>query len=558
MGAALFVGEHLLTLAIIIIAALAAGTVVLGPREGAGLRLAAGFAAWAQLLFALSLAGQLRATVIGSLVVAVTAAGLWLMRSSTWRIRTAAMAGAGVVPLFVLALKPPVAFDETLYHLPFVRAAAETGAVRFLVDARWPVFPQLQEMLCVPVLLFAGDTATHLVSLVELMATCLLLVQWGNRRTGRGGVVAAAIFAGSPLVLHFATVGYVDLALTLFVVAGFSCLDRDDPSSRRLLLAGGFLGTAVSVKYTAAFFAVAAVVSMAVLARRIKPAAVVAAGCAAAALPTTLWLVLTTGNPVFPFLSRVFGESPWIVASLPETPAGRLGRFLTLAWDVTFSRARVNQQPPVTPWLTVILALVVVAASRRSARAAALLAIAIVYAATFTLLPADSRYLTPLLALLALAGGEIVASKKPAWATPAAVAALLPGVLYLGYVFNVRGLPPLTLQAREQWLAARVPEYPTLMRVRKEPVYVCGAEQLKYYSAGRLLGDHYGPWSYERVLGGASGTYAIASKLRPIGIDYFLVSKRVCKAPEYDGGMRLIADDAGAQLWRVERSQSPP
>ena len=65
------------------------------------------------------------------------------------RRRRAAAVGLIAVsaPFFLLALYPPTAFDETLYHLPFAREFVRTGGVPFLPDLRFPVFPQLAEIL---------------------------------------------------------------------------------------------------------------------------------------------------------------------------------------------------------------------------------------------------------------------------------------------------------------------------------------------------------------------------------------------------------------------------
>ena len=432
-----------------------------------------------------------------------------------------------------MALLPPLLFDETLYHLPFVRSVAASGQLQFLTDNRFPVFPRLQELLCVPLFVFAGDVATHLVSLAEVAITAAILFEWGDRDDI--GLLAAALFAGSPIVVLLATIGYVDAALALFVTAGFYCADR-----RRPLLAGLFFGTACSVKYLGGFFAVAALVVIAFRSR--KEAVAFAAACLAAALPTTLWLAASSGNPLFPF----FGATPWPL-TFPHVPfAERLVRTLQLAWNVTFARERVNQQPPFTPFLILMLVVLIVA-SLRNARARSVAIIAAAYVVAFSFLPQDSRYLVPLLPLISIVTATAIPS-RPAWLAPIAVA---PGFLYAVYALAVRGLPPPTAAEREAMLTRRIPEYAAVVRAGTETIYVCGGERLKYYARGTLLGDFSGPYSYDRVLSGARTTSAIATNLRRIDVRYFLVAKRVCPPPNPDGGMDLVYEDAAAQLWRV-------
>lgn len=430
------------------------------------------------------------------------------------------------VPLALLALHPPLAFDETLYHLPTIRSLAASGHLRYAADIRFPVFPQLHELLCVPVYLLAGDTATHLVSLAELLITAALLLEWG-------GWLATAFFLGSPLVLYLGTIGYVDVALAMFVAAGFYCIDRD-----RFGLAGFLLGAACSTKYHGIFFAFAALVY--VLVRDRRRALKFAATCAAAALPTTLWITLSTHNPVFPMLE-------------PSLHAPGIGGFnfpWRVLWDVTFARARVGSVPPMTPWL-IPAAVIVAAAAVRDRRARAVALVSAGYLVVFAFIPQDARYLVSLLPLAAVAAASALPRKQ--WLVWLAIA---PGILYAGYRLYVMGLPPLTPAAREAELVRRVPEYRAVTRAGTGTVYVCGGEQLKAYAKGTLLGDFFGPWSYRTILDHRSDTASIAEHLRPIRADYYLVAKRVCKPPRATGGMQLVYEDAGAQLWRVPPIQS--
>jgi hypothetical protein len=559
---AVFVLTHLLLLLALLATAAGAGTLAIGVRGSLALRATLGLAVSAQVLFFLAVAGALRPIPIAAAAIVAIAGGAARGLRFSPRSREVPfalwIAGAGLLVMaLLLALFPPLAFDETLYHLPFVRALATSGELSFLPRLRFPVFPQLHELLCVPMLLAGGDVATHLVSLAETLLTALLLFDWGR---GRAGLLAAAFFAGSPSVVQLATINYVDAALTLFVAAAFYSLDRARWTDRRwLALAGVFLGTAASVKYLGWFFAAAAVIAVVICSReRLRAAGVLVAGIAAAAAPTTLWLIITTRNPVFPFAANVFGPNAW---TLDVTPAfsltTRITRTLRLAFDVTFVRVRVNQQPPFTPFL--IIALVVIAfAALRSVRARVLLAIVAVYAIVFSFLPQDSRYLVPLLPLIAIGAASAIAERWPRQTHWFAAIVFAPGLAYAVYALAIRGLPPATATDREAFLRKRIPEYTALRHATGGVVYVCGGEQLKAYAPAELLGDENGPFSWDRVLPRRGDTRTIAASLRSIGARYFLVAKRACPTPRNDGGMTLAFEDAGAQLWEVQRSQSAP
>ncbi|HWS72344.1 MAG TPA: hypothetical protein VN605_09525, partial [Thermoanaerobaculia bacterium] len=196
-----------------------------------------------QILILLGHAGALRAPL---LLLAYGAAIAFALHRAPWRrVAVATLASA---PLLVLALYPPVAFDETLYHLPTVEAFANAHGIVVLPEARFPIFPHLHEVLCVGPFLAFGDLAPHFVAVVELLLLAALVASWPQRR--EAALLAVALCVGHPIVVQLATVTYVDIALALFVAAGFRAAERDEPA-----LAGFLFATACSVKYHGWYFA---------------------------------------------------------------------------------------------------------------------------------------------------------------------------------------------------------------------------------------------------------------------------------------------------------------
>lgn len=541
----LFCAGHAAILLFLLVTSAGAGTLSLGANEGLVFRTALGIALYAHVCFFLATIGQLRALPLIALMIIAIVGGAMRARGIARPSVSHVVVGVLVIaPLFVFALYPPIAFDETLYHLPFVRALAHDGALRFLPAMRFPVFPQIHELLCVPAFLLGGDVATHLVALAEVVVTAAVLIEWGRRHDVRAGWLAAALFLGSPLVVRLATITYVEAALALFVAAGFYALDRE-----RFLLAGFFLGTACSVKYLGWYFAATALIIVLVrtVGRR-REAVQFMIACAAAAWPTTAWIVMKTHDPFFPFASTsLWSLPPSRVVSLGERVVGAL----RVIWDVTFARGRVNHQPPVTPLLIGMVA-VVIAASIRDTRARWVALLCAVYVAVFQFLPQDSRYLVPLLPLLSVVVAVIVARRGGRAVSVIALLAVAPGIAYAGYRIAMQGIPPVTTLQRSAWLSQQVPAYRALVRAGNERVYVCGGEQLKDYAGGELLGDFNGPFSYERILGDAHDTASIAQRLRRIDARYFLVVKQTCQSPRSNGGMILTYEDFAAQLWRVQ------
>lgn len=410
-----------------------------------------------------------------------------------------------LIPFFLLALYPPHAFDETLYHLPFVRALATSGQIRFLADVRFPVFPQLHEALCVPLFLAFGDTATHLVALAEIILLGALVLEWR-------GKLAAAICLGSPIIVYLASITYVDAALAMFVAAGACCLDKEDDA-----WAGFLLGTACAVKYHGGYFALAGLAYL-LLFRRGGVVRYVLA-LIAAVVPMYATIVALTGNPLFPN----FGSTPWAF-SIPRGTS-----LPTLLWDITFARERAGMQPPYSPLFAIALLITFVAAFK-DRRAAFLSAVCAGYIAILYFLPAESRYLLPLVPLVSVAAATALPLKRNAWA----IAAIAPAILYACYRFRVLGPLPTTPAAREQFLARQFPAYRALQRRGPGRIWVCGAEQLKYYGGDDLVGDVIGPY-----------------RTPPRDTRFILVASARCA--DVRGFTRVYADDGG-ELWQlVER-----
>lgn len=541
-------------LALLLVVCWSAGALIVG-RDSIALQATTGLAAAAHACFLLALAGQLRPVplLLVSAVVLIgaplrlrsampgttTPAPRWSRNGIAWSSSVAAGA-----MLFLLAVLPPLAFDETLYHLPLVRAYAESGGLPFVSHVRFPVFPVLHELLAVPAFLAGGPPATHLIALAQTLVAAALLFEWGRTRSARAGWLAVALFAGSPLVMHLSTVLYADIALALFVAGGFHALERD-----RAALAGFLLGTACSVKYLGFWFALVATLMIVTRRKEIfRTVAPFALAGALAVLPMSGWITARTGSPLFPFVA----SGVWTVDPAPPlTMSERIVSVLRAPWDVTFARERAGLQPPVTPLLIPMLIVVCVAA-RRSKRARWLVACTVGYLACFTFTLPDSRYLVPLLALLSIAAATAIDAKWPRASLLLALLAIVPGLAYAGYRLTLLGPPPATDDAREAWLERQVPGYRAVQQTGTSRAYSCGGEQWKGYAAGTLFGDHFGPYSFDRILGGASETHAIAARLRPLGVEYYVVAKDACPAPRETGGMQLVYEDAGAQLWRVQ------
>ncbi|HVF58393.1 MAG TPA: hypothetical protein VNJ70_01060 [Thermoanaerobaculia bacterium] len=590
--AILFYAKHLAAWLGLVSTAYVAGRLVLrgfrleldGAGERAAMALAVGLGALAEALLLLGLAGQLNLAAVAALAAAVHALGLRTWREAVaaarrlWRERrrrtlfVAGLAALAAAPLFLAALYPPTAFDETLYHLPYARAFARAGSLPFLPELRYPVFPQLGELLFTGMLLAAGDVATHLVELTAVLAAAALLWSWGRRAASpAAGWLAAAAFLGHPIAAYLAGTAYVEPGLALFGCAAVFAAGRwrETGASQWIAVAAFLAAAAAGTKYLGLFFVGAIGVEVLVvgLRRRSARGVLVFALVALAALaPTYGRIVYHTGNPLFPFFPDLFGGSPWDADQfLGERGAARLATAARLLWDVVFDRQAVGGLPPYSPVLPLAVPLMVWAAvvlprTRRW----------LLYAAAYILLaPTHAHYLfavVPLLSLaLGVAGDHLLRRARAAPFRRLATAAVclllfLPGWAYAAYRFGRLGAPPVGGAQREAYLARQLPLYPAVVALDRlagqgYTAYAVHAENMVYFAAGRLLGDWNGPASFARVLAAPGDAEALRRRLRALDVSYLVVPRGPGFAAGADAGFDrrfiLIYSDPQARIYRL-------
>ena len=536
---------------------------------------ALGLTLLAHAAFALGALGLLTRGALIVLVVGIHLAGLPVWRevlgARRWKLGVLLILAAA--PLFFLALYPPTAFDETLYHLPFARAFAQAGSLPFLPELRVPVFPPLNELLFTGMLLLAGDVSIHLVQLLATLATAVLLIAWGRRSfSPAAGWVAAAAFLGNPIVVHLSGTGYVEPLLALFITASVYALDRwrESRDSREtaawLVLAAVFAGSAAGVKYLGLFFV--GIVLLAVLReRRVRDLLVASVVVLAVLAPTYGRILFHTGNPLFPFYPEIFGSSAWDPQPGPSRSLEeRVTDYLSIPWDVLFERRAVGWQPPYSPAYLLALPLLVFGFIR-DPRVRRLLAITLAYSLLFPLLPPDARYLVVVVPLISLAlGGTLARWRFRPKVLPAlAVLLFLPGWLYSFYRIDREGPLPVTARERELYLARELPAYAALQHLNRlwgsdYVVYGVLLENMVYHAEGTFLGDWSGPARFHRVLPAMGDPEAFHRLLRELGAGYLLLlpdRTPLLESPDWRRRFRRIYADGKAEVYELSPFRGP-
>jgi hypothetical protein len=575
-----------LTLLVLTVTAFVLGRLLMGELDRAverwAIPTALGLAGLAHLGFFLGLAGLLRPAAVLLVVAGIHVLGFRVWRGlrgtavfGRLRFRHVLLGFAALLPLGLLTLYPPTAFDATLYHLPFARGFMTSGGLPFLADLRFPVFPQVNEMLFALVLCFAPDVAVHGVSWLMTMLTAAVVFSWAREGFSdtAAGWLAAAIYLGNPIVVYLAGIGYIEAGLALFVTSALYAVRRWRGSGERrwLVLAAVFAATAADTKYLGLFFL--GVTGLTVLLGRLPErgirarwAGVLLFGVVAAAVLAPWYgrIYAWTGNPIFPYFPQIFGSSPWApirFRSFLVHPATVSGAFaavsreidlVRLPWDLVFERGRYNGQPPYSPLYLAVLPLAL-AAAWKDPRQRRLLALAAVYAFACLGLPLDARYLIPAVPLVSLsAAGALLAlftrlpNRRGLLTAGLCAACFLPGWLYAIYRFHHLGAFPLTPAAREAYLARWQPCYPAVAYLNRTlgsgyTVWAVHAENMSYYARGRFLGDWGGPARFGRVLLDLQGFQDLHDRLRRLDAGYLLIPSRAKVLP--------FPEDAAGQRW---------
>ncbi|HPP73500.1 MAG TPA: glycosyltransferase family 39 protein [Armatimonadota bacterium] len=414
------------------------------------------------------------------------------LRQIRWQAETAAIGVLLLVIGFftlIRALAPPIGddWDSLAYHLAVPKLFLQHHGIYYVDFTSHSNFPFTWEMLYSLGLAF---DSIALAKLFHFMAGVLLVgavYSLGKRHLTVGSArLGALIVATMPLVVWEATTAYVDLATALYsLLVVYALMNYTAEGDRRwALLAGISAGMAAGTKMTALIMAAIAVVWIlwpkgAPKQPRIKTAFIVALLSMVIAAPWYIKSWAYTGNPVYPFAYSVFGGRNWseTAAELYREDQLKFGlgrdaaAFLTLPWNLAFRFARFNDYgarwprdfdelpqfsgdvqthlSSVGPMFLVLLPVIVLSALRQG-RHRPLLAASLAMTVAWFFMMQNTRYLIPILAILAPAAAystEVLKARKAIlWA------ALAVGLFttYLAVQFALPTLPVVFRSEREK------------------------------------------------------------------------------------------------------------
>jgi hypothetical protein len=226
----------------------------------------------------------------------------------------------GCLLLFSLlsALAPPLKFDSLVYHLVLPNAYLREGKILYLPWIVMSGMPQNAEMLYTWAIAMGGNIAATCLACLFGILTILGLVGYLTQRLDERSawVGVTCLLAGytTSAVIGW---GYVDYLVMLAGLGVLVCLDnwRSDPKRSWLIFAGIFTGIAIGTKYTSGILAIsgaAVVIWHSWRSKRAFLPSIFWYGCMATlvALPWFLKNLISTGNPVYPFLFPAGAVTP--------------------------------------------------------------------------------------------------------------------------------------------------------------------------------------------------------------------------------------------------------
>ncbi len=396
-------------------------------------------------------------------------------------------------PLFSHALLPPVEWDEVAYHLAIPKLFVLNQGIIWLPGMLQSNWPLEMEMLYTFSLLLGSESLAHLIVWLSMGLTGLALLLAGRRFFSLNvGLLAAAIYSATPMVVRLSGTALVEIPLSFFSLLALYCLLlwNRDRSRRSWILSAIFGGLAASTKLVGAVIPL--LLGLFFLAVMIWGQRATLVGAArwfitygfialAVAAPWYLKTWYFSGNPFWPFAWEYLGGSSWDSQGseylfqflyLPNMPMN-LENWASGLWRLTFQYQDFGpHRVELGVYYLLLLPLVLVAALFSADRTIAILLGYTVLGYTAWFFGThQTRFLMPLVPAMALACAAGVAwlwrlGPVFRWRHLVRAAAVLL-LLATNWLFRhgdlenlLHNVPYLAgHQSRAAWLQERVPGY---------------------------------------------------------------------------------------------------
>lgn len=330
-------------------------------------------------------------------------------------------------PLLVNALVPALSWDEVAYHLAIPGIYIRNHAISYISFIPYSNWPLQTELLFTLSLLISSEPLAHLITWMSFVMVCASLFLFGRRYfSNHTGLLAAVIFASTPMVTTLAGTALIELPLTMYTLFAVMTLLEwmETRSSYAWILSAIFGGLAASTKLNAAlvplflgsFFAIASLlVQRTSLVESVKRFIQYGLLAFIVVAPWYAKNWIQTGSPFWPFLYPILGGHNWDLLgneylfgfirrpNMPITPV----RWLLGLWKLTFDAVEFGPYRVTLGWFYIFLLPLSLPSlwlaepgQRRMVRALALLGI--VFYTSWFFQTHQTRFLMPTTSILAI------------------------------------------------------------------------------------------------------------------------------------------------------------
>ncbi|GLC87885.1 ArnT family glycosyltransferase [Lysinibacillus piscis] len=451
------------------------------------------------------------------------------------------------IPILSLTLYPPTHWDDISYHLPIAQSLLKIGNLSGNEFLRYPYFPFNAEMLFTFGMIF-GVKTSQIISSISLFTLCIGIYGYIHKRTASIilSIFSFIVMISSQILIFLSSVSYVDILLATFVTAAIILVVEyfETGNMYILYLSATFFGIAAGVKYTALIICVIAGILfiLAIFLYKIeyknlfKFIATVSVIC----IPWYIRTLIYTGNPVWPFMSSVFGTGDiWN----EDDYTGQFGDFTANGVEKNFINfLKIPKMLSIDNYEVIALNVIVwigfllfIVMKKKKSQIFLLLFI-ILYTITWFLSINLPRYYAPILPVLLLVCSigfiHLINQIQERRMKNVILVLLIIGlsitpIKYINTKVQNEGFPPLTTIKETEYLRGKLATYDGTIYSQKlnGKTYGLLNENMYYYANGKSIGDWFGIARYSTTLGLLYDEQKIHEHLKSLNVNYFLINK---------------------------------
>jgi 4-amino-4-deoxy-L-arabinose transferase-like glycosyltransferase len=265
-----------------------------------------------------------------------------------------------LIPSWLIAVSPPMRYDEMTYHLTAPLLYLERGGIVVYPEGGMTVWMHYAEMLFTLAIQSAGLTLPRIFHLLFGLLSIGLTYIFGRRLINKQtGLFAAFLLLSVPVVGYEISTAYIDFFVTAYTTAvGFSLLMYWQEQNPKWLLVAGFLGgIGLGIKLTAGPM-IAVMIGILILLAVTKHSKVknylwiggMILFVVALALPWLIRDTIWTGDPFYPygtmFIQRLSQATGTNETSQQINLLSKLAKYVTYPVDITFNSNRYYHESP--------------------------------------------------------------------------------------------------------------------------------------------------------------------------------------------------------------------